>query len=49
MTYKLIYIGTSVIPGIPARDLTAEEVEQYGGEKELLKTKLYKKPDKDKS
>lgn len=29
--------------GIPARDLTAEEVKQYGGEKALLETRLYKK------
>lgn len=46
---ELIYTDTSrVIPGIPARDLTADEVEEYGGEEYLLATGLYSKPDKKK-
>lgn len=40
----LKYIGTGFIPTIPARDLTNEEVEKYGGEEELLATGLYAKP-----
>lgn len=44
---ELIYTDkTRVIPGIPPRDLTADEVEQYGGEKVLLSTGLYSKPAK---
>ena len=43
----LIYIGSSFLPGIPARDLSAEEVKQYGGEKYLLSTGLYAKPKKE--
>lgn len=32
--YRAVYVGTAehqAVPGIPARDLTADEVEQYGG------------------
>lgn len=36
--YKL---GVEGLPGIPARDLSAEEVEQHGGEKALVATGLY--------
>lgn len=32
--------------GIPARDLTAEEVEEYGGERKLLKSGIYGKAQK---
>ncbi|MGA2504198.1 MAG: hypothetical protein ABSG01_08930 [Anaerolineales bacterium] len=32
--------------GIPARDLSAEELQQYGGEALLLATGLYAKPAK---
>jgi len=40
----LNYIGNGAfIPGIPARDLAPEEVEQYGGERKLLRTGLYQK------
>ncbi len=39
----LYYIGQSFIVGIPARDLEESELEQYGGEKFLLKTGLYTK------
>lgn len=40
------YIGNgAAIPGIPARDLTTKEVEQYGGEKLLLATGIYAKSD----
>lgn len=39
----LKYIGNRFIPGIPARDLTDDEVEKHGGEKKLVATGLYKK------
>jgi hypothetical protein len=39
----LKYIGDGFIPGVPARDLTDEEVEKCGGEEFLLSTGLYKK------
>lgn len=36
------YIGNGAfIPGIPARDLSADEVKQFGGEKTLAETGLY--------
>jgi hypothetical protein len=35
--------------GLPARDLSPDEVIKYGGEKYLLSTKLYKKPIQNKS
>lgn len=41
---ELVYIGGgSFVPGIPARDLTPDEVKEYGGEKFLLSTGLYKR------
>lgn len=43
----LIYTGGGFgggLPGIPARDLSAEEVKQYGGKTELLGTGLYEEP-----
>ena len=39
----LKYNGKGWLPGIPARDLTDEEVKEYGGEMKLLATKLYEK------
>ena len=39
----LIYKGGGFIAGIPARNLTDEEVEKYD-EKELIKSGLYEKP-----
>jgi len=39
----LIYNGKGFLVGIPARDLTDEEVKQFGGEKKLLKSGLYEK------
>jgi hypothetical protein len=33
--------GAEWLPGIPARDLSDDEVEQYGGEAGLLATGLY--------
>ena len=39
----LIYNGKGFLPGIPARDLTDEEVKEFGGEKKLLATGLYVK------
>lgn len=42
----LIYIGTSWLPGIPARDLTAEELKDLPmSREELIKSGLYKEPD----
>ena len=38
---KMNYIGTSWKRGIPARNLSAEEVEKYGGAEALEKTGLY--------
>ncbi|MFV2045024.1 MAG: hypothetical protein ACC700_17525 [Anaerolineales bacterium] len=32
------------LPGIPARDLTAEEVKAHGGESSLIGSRLYEKP-----
>lgn len=45
----LIYTGRGMglfIHGVPARDLTEAEVEQYGGERALLKSGIYEKPKK---
>lgn len=43
----LIYIGAgNWLPGIPARDLTVQEVKDLGGEKALIETGLYAKPPK---
>lgn len=52
---RLSYVGGGFLPGVPARDLTAEEVELYGGAKVLIASGLYvedkpaagKKADKD--
>ncbi len=42
----LKYIGDGTFaPGIPARDLTDEEVKEYGGVALLTKTGLYQKPE----
>lgn len=39
---RLRYIGQGAFwPGVPARDLSATEVEQYGGLKKLLSSGLY--------
>lgn len=41
----LVYIGDGAFwPGVPAKSLTADEVEQYGGEQHLLSTGLYALP-----
>ena len=37
----LKYIGKGFFPGIPAKDLTDEEVTQFGGEEYLVGTGLY--------
>lgn len=44
LEFALLYIGGGFIPGVPARSLTAEEVDQYGGEQRLLKSRVYKRP-----
>lgn len=41
--------GTGFLPGIPARDLTDQEVEEFGGEKYLVGTGLYEKPEDEKT
>lgn len=42
MSERLIYVGNGAfIPGVPARSLSAEEVERYGGADALLMSKLY--------
>ena len=38
---RLIYVGDGFLPGVPARDLTAEEVEAHGGAAFLIATGLY--------
>lgn len=41
----LEYIGNGeFIPGVPARDLTGEEVKALGGEQALIGSGLYRKP-----
>lgn len=42
----LKYIGVSFIAGIPARDLSDDEVEKYGGKEYLLSTGLFEEPKK---
>lgn len=37
----LRYLGGGFVPGIPARDLSATEVDRYGGRAYLLKLGLY--------
>lgn len=38
----LTYIGRGgFLPGVPARDMSAEEVAQYGGAKQLIRSGLY--------
>lgn len=41
----LIYVGGGFLPGVPARDLTSDEVERYGGAEALVATGLYVKPE----
>jgi len=43
---KLVYTGRGCgmfVHGVPARDLAAEEVEQHGGERALLKSGCYER------
>ena len=42
----LKYNGKGFIPGIPARDLTDDEVKKYGGTKYLLGLGIYESPKK---
>ena len=44
-TAGLIYIGKGFVSGIPARNLTSDEVEKYGKEA-LLATGIYTEPEK---
>lgn len=42
----LVYTGEGAkAHGIPAHDLTSDEVKQYGGEETILQTGLYFRPD----
>jgi hypothetical protein len=45
MENGLIYIPGGWLPGVPARDLTADEVEKYGGRDFLLASGRYKEPE----
>lgn len=38
---KLKYLGNAFLPGVPARDLTEAEVEQYGGVAALVASGVY--------
>lgn len=38
---RLYYVGDGFIPGVPARDLTGEEVDLYGGVQPLVASGLY--------
>lgn len=38
---KLKYVGGGFLAGVPARDLTDEEAEQFGGAKALVASGLY--------
>ena len=40
----LSYVGPGFYVGVPARDLTPEEVEQHGGVKQLTKDGYYITP-----
>jgi hypothetical protein len=40
----LKYIGRGVIPGIPAKDLSDDDVKKHGGKEALIKTGLYAEP-----
>lgn len=42
---KLTYVGKGTwLPGVPARDLTNDEVKEHGGEAALIATGLYALP-----
>jgi hypothetical protein len=38
----LIWLGAAWLPGVPARDLTADEAKAHGGIDYLISTGLYK-------
>ena len=42
----LKYVGSGFLPGVPAKDLTPEQVELYGGEKTLIASGLYEREKK---
>jgi hypothetical protein len=44
MDSGLLYVGRGFLPDVPARDLTAAEVELYGGAQILIKSGLYRRP-----
>ncbi len=41
----LIYTGWGAVPGIPARDLTPDEVEEFGGVDYLLQLGQWSAPE----
>lgn len=46
----LKYVGNGAsLPGVPARDLTDEEVEALGGEEKLIATGLYARVQEEKA
>lgn len=38
---RLKFVGEGFLPGVPARDLNEDEVEQYGGAAALIASGLY--------
>jgi hypothetical protein len=38
---RLKFVGAGFLPGVPARDLGEDEVEQYGGAAALIASGLY--------
>jgi len=42
----LVYVGPGFYAGVPARDLSPEEVKEFGGVKELTKDEYYAIPAK---
>lgn len=45
VTTGLIYVGNGFYADVPARDLSADEVEQYGGVDFLTKDGFYRLPE----
>ncbi|RPI96979.1 MAG: hypothetical protein EHM39_10280 [Chloroflexi bacterium] len=39
----LVWLGQASLPGVPARDLSADEARRYGGERRLIATGLYRR------
>jgi len=41
---ELVYVGGGNLAGVPARDLSFEEVKALGGAEVLLRSRCYRKP-----